>query len=214
MSNSILSVKFPVESTAYQAFSELKKAPVSDDYVLSQAVIVKREGGIIQIKDSADFGTETSDDTRTGGLIGSLIGVLGGPIGMLFYGSIGALVGSTIDSVDAADNASILERVAQNIGEGETSLLIMIYEDKEDIVATKFLMNNAYIDYYDAAEVEAEIEEAAEIQKQMKKEARKKLRQEKSDEQKAKIAKRREEFKAKVEARKEKYKKQSDKDGV
>ena len=214
MLNNVFLVNFSVESEAYQALSELKRTPVTDDYVISQAAIIKRENGIISPKDGIDIGLETNDDRIKGGLIGSLTGVLGGPIGMLFYGTLGAIVGGAVDAKDYSENASVLENVARRIEEGQTALLIMASEKNAYSLASQLAKFDVTIDYYDAAEVEAEIEQAAELQKQMEKEARKKLRQEKTSEQKAKIAKRREEFKAKVEARREKYKKQSDKDGV
>ncbi|MBR1423510.1 MAG: DUF1269 domain-containing protein [Ruminococcus sp.] len=196
MLDHVFSINFAVESEAYQALTELKKAPVTAGYVLSQAAIVKREGGVISVKDSFDFGTETHDDRVIGGIIGSLTGVLGGPIGMLFYGSLGALIGSTVDAKDFAENASILEKVSQSIGEGQTALLIMASEEHSGALVERLAKFDTVTEKYDAAEVENEIEEAAKLQKQMEKDARKQLRKEKTDEQKAKIAAKREEIRA------------------
>lgn len=36
-----------------------------------------------------DSGVDTRDDTVKGGLLGGLVGILGGPIGMLFTGTMG-----------------------------------------------------------------------------------------------------------------------------
>lgn len=45
MSENVFVVKFAVESEAYQAFSELKFAALTNDYVISQAFLVKNQGG-------------------------------------------------------------------------------------------------------------------------------------------------------------------------
>lgn len=41
--NNILIVNYKVASEAYQALSELRRAAATDNYVISQAVIVKKE---------------------------------------------------------------------------------------------------------------------------------------------------------------------------
>ena len=89
----IISAIFKVESEGYQAITELKRAPITNDYTVSQAVLVKKENGAIRALDTFDTGLETSNDTATGSLIGSLLGILGGPLGVLLGGSIGILAG-------------------------------------------------------------------------------------------------------------------------
>ena len=187
MLENVIAVVFDVESEAYQAITELKNAAVTPDYVVSQAALVKREFGAVSVRDSFDIGVETRDDTYAGGLIGMLTGVLGGPIGMLLGGSVGSLIGSAIDAGDAAKNISVTECVAQNIGEGQTALLLMAQENVERSIEFKLSKFAVTVTRYDAAEVQAELEEAAKLQKELEKETQKRLRQEKSDERKAKI---------------------------
>ena len=189
MLENVIAVVFDVESEAYQAITELKNAAVTPDYVVSQAALVKRESGAVSVRDSFDIGVETRDDTYAGGLIGMLTGILGGPIGMILCGSMGSLIGSAFDAGEAVQNASIIEKVAQNIGEGQTALLLMAQETSENSIESRLSKFAVTVTRYDAAEVQAEIDEAVKLQTEMKKEAQKRLRQEKSDEIKAKMQK-------------------------
>ena len=83
----IISVIFKVESEGYQAITELKRAPVTELYTVSQAVLVRKEKGQIVTLDAFDTGMETSNDTAIGGLVGGFVGIIGGPLGMLLGGA-------------------------------------------------------------------------------------------------------------------------------
>ena len=97
---SVVSVVFNVESEAYQALSELKRDTANANYTISQAVIVKRENGQLNTMDGFINGKDANDDTVTGSLIGGLVGILGGPIGILLGGSVGMLIGGAVDAVE------------------------------------------------------------------------------------------------------------------
>ena len=43
MANNVLIVNYKVGSEAYQALSDLKRSAANDNYVISQAVVVKRK---------------------------------------------------------------------------------------------------------------------------------------------------------------------------
>lgn len=77
MENVVVSI-FHIESEAFQAFSELKQFVQTENTKLAQASIVKAENGVINVKDSFDLMNSLGDDYFEGGLIGSLIGILGG----------------------------------------------------------------------------------------------------------------------------------------
>ncbi len=94
----VVLVNYRVESEAYQALSELKRESVNANYTISQAMIVKRVGGRLSVMDGFVNGGATGDDTWRGGLLGGLIGILGGPIGVLLGGSVGMLVGGAVDA--------------------------------------------------------------------------------------------------------------------
>lgn len=62
--------------------------------------LIQKKGSLIVPCGGANSDVDTTDDTLMGGLIGELLGILGGPIGMLFTGSLGVLIGSSIDLDD------------------------------------------------------------------------------------------------------------------
>lgn len=203
----IVSVIFKVESEGYQAMTELRRTPVTDAYVVSQAALVKKERGGIRTLDSFDTGMETRDDTAKGSLIGGLVGILGGPFGMLLGGSIGALTGSAIDTGDAEHNASLIEMVTEQLVDGEVVLIALEQEAVEGAAQRMLSKFDVSIVEEDAAEVAEEVEAAVKAQKEMEREARTKLRETRKADRKQKIEENRTKLKADFETFKAKYKK-------
>ena len=200
----IITAIFKVESEGYQAITELKNAPGTDKFFVSQAVLVKKDNGRIQVLDSFDTGYETADDTAMGGLIGATIGILGGPLGMLLGGSIGMLAGSTVDLDDSFDNASILERMTEVFVDGEIGMMLLEQETENGAAQAYLSKFDVSVTEEDAAEVAAEVRHAAEVQREMEKQARKELRAEKKEDRKQAIADHREKIKADFADKKEK----------
>ena len=186
MDNIIMAV-FPVESEAYQAFSELKSDPSGMSFLVSQAVLVKKEGQGLKACDSLDTGAESADDTLCGGLIGACVGILGGPMGMLLGMSIGGLTGAVVDSGDTAYNVSLLENIADKLAEGATAIIVLAQEKDAAAIDAKFAKYKATVSRYDAAAVEEEIEAADEAQRELARQARASLRAEKDEKRKARI---------------------------
>ena len=162
------------------ALSELKRETSNSNYTISQAVIVKRESGKLEIQDGFNADASMGEDTWTGSLLGSLVGVLGGPLGVLLGGSVGMMIGGAVDASDAAKNASLIEKAGDCI---ETALTAKL--NRFDVTITR--MN--------AAEVAAEVEHAREVERQMARDAREKMRAEKTETFKAGVAKKSEELK-------------------
>ncbi|MDD3340129.1 MAG: DUF1269 domain-containing protein [Lachnospiraceae bacterium] len=190
----IIMATFSVESEAYQAFSELKRDLSGTSFLVSQAVLVKKERNELTTCESFDTGIESTDDTMTGGLIGSFVGILGGPLGVLLGAGIGGLAGAVADSGDIAKNGSMLEKVSANLTDGTVAILALAQEEGNIAIDSKFEKYNAAITRYDAAEIQSELDAAKKTQKEMEKQARTALRQEKADKSKAKY----EEIRAKI----------------
>ena len=186
---------YKVESEAYQALSELKRDVSNDNYLIYQGVIVKRENGKLNIMDGFVNSAATSEDTVTGGLIGSLVGVLGGPLGILLGGSMGMLLGGAVDAGDIADDASLLEKAGDCILDGETAILLLAQEEYETALTAKMNHFDVTITRLDTAEVAAEVEHAREVERQVARDARAKLREEKTEAFKETVAKKSEELK-------------------
>ena len=195
MNENLVLVNYKVESEAYQALSELKRDTANANYTISQAAIVKRENGQLNTMDGFINGKDANDDTVTGSLIGGLVGILGGPIGILLGGSVGMLVGGAVDASGIVKDASLLEKAGDSIAEGETAIILLAQEEYETALTAKLNDFNVTITRFDAAEVAAEVEHAREVERQMAKETREKLREEKTEAFKETVAKKSEELK-------------------
>ena len=76
----VVMITFDVEAQAYQAFSQLKNDSVNSAYTILQMAVIKNEDGKTVPADGFDSGIDSTDDTWTGGLIGSVVGILGGQL--------------------------------------------------------------------------------------------------------------------------------------
>lgn len=198
---------FKVESEAYQALTELKKNPGQENSYVAAAALIKKENGAVKVLDAFDTGSNTSDDTAKGGLIGSLVGILGGPIGILLGGSLGLLIGSTMDTDDALLNASMLEQITGKMEDGEVAIIGLAFEENEETLDRRFIKFDTVIARFDAATVAAEVDEAQKMAEEMARQARKELRDEKKEERKEKKEEKKAKLNAEWEGVKNKFKK-------
>jgi uncharacterized membrane protein len=90
------------------------------DRVGNTAVLVVREDGKVKFVESKDWGA------GRGALLGGAIGIIGGPIGMLAGGSIGALTSKLRDS---GFKNSQLETLGQSMQPGSSATVIEISQD-------------------------------------------------------------------------------------
>jgi uncharacterized membrane protein len=133
----IVAAIFEVESEGYQALTTLAKTPILNDTTVLQMALVKRENRYLKICDSFDSGIHSTNDTLIGGLVGSVVGMLGGPIGMLLMGSYGVMAGSMVDAGDSLGSASLIEKVAEKLQDGEMAMIALVDEANEAELATR-----------------------------------------------------------------------------
>ena len=207
MAQNIVVGLFEVESEAYQALTMLKQDPGNEKSFVTAAALVKKENGALRTLDSFDTGAHTTDDMAIGGVIGALIGILGGPIGILLGGSYGLLIGSVVDADDALQGASLLEQTAVKMENGEVAIIALAFEENEEILDQKLAGFKTTIARFDAATVAAEVEEAQEMEQEMARQARRELRDEKKEARKEKRAAKKEKMSADWESFKAKFKK-------
>ena len=177
-------VTFPVESQAYEAFSHLKNKPVTSSYTILQMVIVKNIDGNVVPKDGFDSGQDTTDDTWMGGLLGAAVGIL---------------AGSLVDESDAADNTSLLAYSSRSLLPGQTALIALVQEDDSADFDMQFEGMDCAVMHWDAAEIADEVDQADQIQRELAKEARDKLRAQRKADRHEAIEKKRAEIKQKFE---------------
>lgn len=123
----IVVATFPEESTVFQAFSEIKGLAANPDVRIEGLVIVRRAAdGSLQTPDVAATGHGNS---VKGGLVGSLIGILGGPIGVLLGWGTGALLGGLRDASEVRSDYAMLQRLTEEMRPGETALVGHLREE-------------------------------------------------------------------------------------
>jgi uncharacterized membrane protein len=170
----VIVVSFADDSSAYQAFTNLKELDQQGQVSIKGAAIAQRgEDGRIVTKDTVD--NERFAGTATGGLIGLLIGILGGPFGVLIGGATGLLIGSLYDVDDADDTDSVLAMISKAIRPGQTVVLGEVDEQSDDVVDQAMARLGGTVLRRGVADVEAEIAAAQQAARAAKREARKQL---------------------------------------
>ena len=184
---SVVIIRFPQSSQAYQALSDLRGLGVSltSVEVRSAALVERRPDGTLRVPEQGD--TMIGAGTATGGLIGTLVGVLGGPLGVLLGFGTGALVGGLFDIDRATSVDGALAQLSAQVPPGSTALIVEAEEttpEPLDQLAARF---EATIERQPAAQVAAEVESAAAAAEAAQQEADRVLRERKRAEFKGKI---------------------------
>ena len=184
----VVAVIFRNESEGFQAITELRNEPVTEKYAILQAALIKRQGGELTLCDSFDSRIQSGEKALVGGMMGTLLGVLGGPIGVILMGSYGALAGSMAGKADAAEGAAMLELVAGKLLDGELAMVALVDEAQEVDLDEKLVkFNDIEIARFDAAVVAAELEEAEKMQLEMLRQTRMQLRKVALEEHRQKV---------------------------
>ena len=160
MKENIIIINCKVPSEAYQILSILRQDNEGKDFSVSHAAVVKMDNGDISLEDGFVAGDAVSGHSWTGGLIGSLVGLLGGPLGVLFGGSVGSLIGSSLDMEELKGKSVLMEKASECLIDGETALLLTAQENDENAIAKKLKDFQISITRIDAAEISSEIENA------------------------------------------------------
>lgn len=202
----IIAAIFENESEGFQAMTQLRQKPVTDDAAILQLALVKNRDNKIEVLDRFETGFDTSDDMLIGGLVGSLVGVLGGPVGVLLMGSYGMLAGSLFDMDDAINDEAMVETVAGKLLDGEVALIALADEKKEAYLDEQLGKFKTQIMRFDAAVVAQEVDEAEKMEKEMARQARAELRKSKKDDFKKGVEEKRSKISADFAALKEKVK--------
>jgi uncharacterized membrane protein len=170
----VISVSFDADNDAYAALTALKELAAQDRLQLEAAAVIERgEDGAIVVKDSV--GSFDYAGTTTGGLLGLLVGIIGGPLGVLLGGSYGLMVGSLFDLAGAEETESVLSQISTSARPGHTALLAQVTEQSPEVVDAAMAGFSGTVLRRPVAEVEAEIAAAEKAQREAKKEADKEL---------------------------------------
>jgi uncharacterized membrane protein len=170
----VISVSFEPDSNAYTALTALKELDAQNQLKLEAAGVVARgEDGGITVKDRV--GSFDFEGAASGGLLGLLVGIIGGPLGVLIGGTYGLMVGSLFDLGEAEQTESVLSQISASVKPGHTALLAEVTEQSPEVVDTAMARLGGTLLRRPVDDVEAEIAAAEKAQRDAKREATKEL---------------------------------------
>jgi uncharacterized membrane protein len=184
------------DKNAYQALTDLKELDSQGQIKIAGAAVVARDvDGRVDIK--SEVGKTPYEGTATGGTIGLLVGIIGGPLGMLLGGSYGLLVGSLFDMDDVSTTESVLGDISKQVQPTRTAVLAQVTEQSPEVIENAMAKLGGEVLRRPVVDVEEEIAAAEEAERNAKRQARKELHE-------ARVAKTKENAHAKVEEMKSK----------
>jgi uncharacterized membrane protein len=193
----VVAVTFTDDDKAFEALAVLKQLD-SDEMVklVAAEVVTRNPDGSVEVKDQT--GGDSNVGTASGGLIGLLVGIIGGPFGVLIGGATGLLLGSLYDLDDEDTTDSALGEVSKSVQVGHNTLLAQVIEQSPDVVDTAMANLSGTVVRRPVYEIEDEIAGAKEAQREAKKQARKTLREQRQEQGRAKAHEATEELKSKL----------------
>lgn len=194
--HNVIAVSFEDDGNAYKALTSLTELDSQHRVRVVEAVVVVRgDDGQLVVKDKVE---SSLPGAAGGGLIGLLIGVLGGPLGVLVGGTYGLFVGSLFDLSDIEEADSALTAISSSVRLGHSALLAVVDEQSPEVVEAAMSDLDGTVVRRTVADVEAEIAAAESAERKAKQEARKELVRERHEHDKTAVQAKLEELKAKL----------------
>lgn len=178
MEENIVVAVFNDDSKAYQVLSEAK-SKVHEAYQILDAAVIQKENDKIVFKDGFSPPTEADTSVLESGLIGSVIGILGGPIGILLGGGIGSMIGASKVADRHNEGFSLIERTVAGLNNGETAFVVNINE-QSDNAFDNFLQqyDPKFVYRKGASLVKQEMSKAREMEEELAREEEERKRKE------------------------------------
>ncbi len=172
----VVVVRFTEPSKAYQALSVLKECDASGRIGLQSAAVVERTPtGELRIPESADQVGLVG--TASGSVIGMLIGVLGGPVGVLLGWGAGALMGGLFDVDRAVTSDDALTVLGRAIPPESTAVIARVKEPAVEVIDGEMSKLGGEVTRRPVGEVMAELEAAEAAAEAAAREARRAIRE-------------------------------------
>jgi uncharacterized membrane protein len=127
MNDKMIVVIFDNEKKAYEGAKALKDLHAEGSITLyANAVIAKDASGKVIVKETADQGPL---GTGVGLITGSLIGLLGGPVGVALGAGAGTFGGMLYDFAKVGVGEDFIDEVAQNLQPGKVAVVAEVWEE-------------------------------------------------------------------------------------
>ena len=180
----VVVVRFAEPSKAYQALSVLKECDADGRIGLESAAVVERTAtGELRVPESAD--NVGLVGTASGSLIGMLLGVLGGPVGLLLGWGTGALMGGAFDLDRAETSDEALAVLGRAIPPESTAVIASVEEPAVELIDGEMTRLGGEVTRRPVADVIDELEAAQEAADAAAREARRVVREKRKAELKA-----------------------------
>jgi uncharacterized membrane protein len=123
------------DKNAYQALTDLKQLDSQGQIKIAGGAVITRDlDGRVDVK--SEVGNDPYTGTATGGMIGLLVGIIGGPLGVLLGGATGVLVGSLFDIDDVETTESVLGDISKQVHPTRTAVLAQVTEQSPEVIDT------------------------------------------------------------------------------
>jgi uncharacterized membrane protein len=177
----VVVVRFTEPSKAYEALSVLKECDANGRIGLESAAVVERTAtGELRTPESADNLGPVG--TAGGSLIGMLIGVLGGPVGVLLGWGAGATMGSLFDVDRAVTSDEALTVLGRAIPPESTAVIASVEEPAVEVIDGEMKKLDGEVTRRPVDEVMAELEAAEDAADAAAREARRTVREKRKTE--------------------------------
>jgi uncharacterized membrane protein len=177
----VVVVRFDEPSKAYEALSVMKRCSAEGRIDLRDAAVVERTPqGELQITDGSHNVGPVG--MAGGSMIGMLIGVLGGPVGVLMGWGAGALMGGAfdIDRVETSEEA--LTALSRAIPTGSTAVIASVKEPAVEVIDGEMQKLGGEVTRSSVADVMDELDAAEEAATAAAREARRTVREQRKTE--------------------------------
>jgi uncharacterized membrane protein len=131
-------------------------------------------------------------------VLGLLVGIIGGPLGMLLGGAYGMLVGSLFDIDEVDTTESVLGEISKQVKPARTALLAEVTEQSPEVIDAAMARLGGEVLRRPTIDVEDEIAAAQEAERRAEDEARKELHKARVEKTKSDAHAKVEELKAKL----------------
>ena len=176
----VVAISFEDDQNAYSALTKLKELDAQGQLSVQEAMVVQRAAdGTIAVKDRV--GTMELPGTATGGLLGLMIGVLGGPVGVLIGGYSGLLFGSLYDLDDSEQIETTLGEISKTVQPDRNAVLAVVTEQSLEVVDVAMASLGGKVLRRGVYNVETEVAVAEKAERKAAREAQRELMQAKRD---------------------------------
>jgi uncharacterized membrane protein len=170
----VVAVSFADRDKAHEALTRLRDLESREQVSIEALALVTRADDGHLVEDHLSGAPWAG--RAGGGLVGVLIGILGGPLGMLLGGSAGLLIGAVADGQSVDESDSVLGNIANAVPIGRTAILAELVERDTASVDAAMSPLGGKVVRRSVDDVQAEVAAAEQAQKTAEAEARKHLR--------------------------------------